>query len=1151
MDNSTFKRILVRNLALPIGMSITLLAVFVLVVLSLLKANRGILEQDSLIERETETQRLISDSESGFRGYLLSGDEDFLTPFSLAKSQVREHLSELARDLSGPRQLELVQEVTQLYEEWTRLADASLQTATSSSRNQAYLQNLSRRISLMENIRERMEELQDASRVRRAELMESAEVLSRLSITSTGLLTLLLGAFLAVAGRRQLLGLSASYEEALSTLKTQTAELSRHAWIRSGQAELAENIREERAAAGLANGIVRFVAEYTGAAVGAVYFLRNEKRDLLERMGQYAYADEGTEAGKSFPLGEGLVGQAAADGKPLSLAEVPEEYVKVVSGTGQTKPRHLLIYPLLSNGETQGVLELAFVHVPDQKTRDLLQALSELAGGAIRALAYQERLQLLLRQSQELTEKLQTQQEELRVSNEELEERTRVLQDTQSRLESQHAELEQTNEQLEEQAVLLEEQKRTLDARNAALMEAQRNLEQKAGEVEAASRYKSEFLANMSHELRTPLNSSLILAKLLKDNAQGNLTPEQTEFASTIYSAGNDLLTLINDILDLSKVESGKMDIHPERVPVKSLLEQMERSFAPLAAQKNLELRVRTEPGAPEQVVTDRTRAEQVLRNLLSNAIKFTQKGYVELTVGSEGRKEVYFRVKDTGIGIAPSQQDAVFEAFRQADGTTSRKYGGTGLGLSISRTLASLLGGSLSLESAPGEGSTFTLLLPVETEAGTRSAAELTKAPHPQKKASEPQPPARVPDDRAVAKKGEGKLLLLVEDEPQYAKMLVEMARKAGFRCLVALTSEEGFQLAKDYSPRAIILDIRLPDGSGLALLDHLKRSPATRHIPVHGMSVSDYFREALHLGAAGFELKPPDIKEFRKTLAKIEERLKSRLKKVLLVEDDPEQRKSVERLISAKGVRIETVGSGTEALLKLGQQAYDCMIIDLKLPDMSGFELLERMTAQIGSTYPPVIVYSGRQLSLAEEERLYRYSRSIIIKSARSPERLIDEVTLFLHQADADLSEENLRMLQTSRNRERAFDGRTILVVDDDVRNVFALTNAIEMKGAKAVIARNGREALEKLSQQPEIDLVLMDVMMPEMDGLEATRRIRSSAPNRDVPVIAVTAKAMPDDYEKCLKAGANDYLAKPVDLDKLLALIRIWLPKNLVIS
>jgi len=750
------------------------------------------------------------------------------------------------------------------------------------------------------------------------------------------------------------------------------------------------------------------------------------------------------------------------------------------------------------------------------------------------------------------------QQEELRTANEELEEQSRALEESQSALENQQAELRTTNDQLAEQAL-------SLDMKNGALQSAQEQLHQRAVELERASRYKSEFLANMSHELRTPLNSSLILAKLLADNNGGNLSDEQVRFAQTIYSAGNDLLQLINDILDISKVEAGKLELVPEDVPLRRVVEGLSRTFEPLALQKSLDFKVTVAPEVPASLHTDRQRLEQILKNLLSNAVKFTDTGAVSLSVLVAPDGAIAFRVQDSGIGIAQDQQDKIFDAFHQADGTTSRRFGGTGLGLSISRDLTNLLGGSMAVSSAPGEGSVFTLTLPrgiaevrppsvpVVANLGApiysapampaRSASAPTPAPVP---AAAPayEPSTSFPDDRDKGAEGR-RTVLVVEDELAFARILYDLARELGYRCLVGMSADEGLALAVSQRPDAVLLDVRLPDRSGLTVLQQLKDNPSTRHIPVHVLSSIENGGEALHLGAIGYALKPSSREELEDVFRKLQEKSSQKIKRVLLVEDDERQRESVTHLIADDDVEIAAVGTASEALRLLRSEVFDCMVIDLKLPDMSGGELLERMSQEELCSFPPVIVYTGRNLTRDEEAQLLRYSRSIIIKGARSPERLLDEVTLFLHKVESELSTERQSMLKAVRGRDRVFEGRTILVVDDDVRNVFALTSALEGRGAKIEVGRNGFEAIAKLDEVPGIDLVLMDIMMPGMDGLEATRRIRADGRFDRLPIIAITAKAMKDDQEQCLNAGANDYLAKPIDLSRLYSLLRVWMP------
>ena len=722
------------------------------------------------------------------------------------------------------------------------------------------------------------------------------------------------------------------------------------------------------------------------------------------------------------------------------------------------------------------------------------------------------------------------------------------MKESQSRLEQQQVELEQSNSQLEEQTQLLENQKDDLSR-------AKSELEMQAAIVEQASRYKSDFLANMSHELRTPLNSSLILAKLLADNREGNLTSEQVKYAQTIQSAGNDLLTLINDVLDLAKVEAGRMDLNAEPFPVADLVESLSGMFEPMARNKGLTLKTSIDSDAPATVEADRRRLEQVLKNLLSNAVKFTERGEVSFEIHSAPNNCIGFSVRDTGIGIAENQQSIIFEPFRQADGTTDRKYGGTGLGLSISRELVRLMGGSIQLTSKPGTGSVFTVILPRKVETEKRTVTRRLAPSSPESavagKAVPPQPKrSQIPDDRGHLK-GSGYTILIVEDDGSFAQILLDLAHELNFQALIAATAEEALSLAQQFKPSALVLDIGLPDNSGMFVLERLKADSRTRHVPVHVVSGSDYATPAMAMGAVGYMLKPVKREQLIEAFQKLEHKLTQKLRRVLVVEDDPVQLDSLRKLLGSRDVETAGVQTAADCLEKLKDSTFNCMVLDLSLPDASGFSLLETLSAEESYSFPPVIIYTGRELSAEEEQRLRKYSKSIIIKGAKSPERLLDEVTLFLHQVVSDLPAEQQRMLEHVRNREAALEGKRILIAEDDVRNIFALTSLLEPKGVKVQIARNGREALqalEKMGKDPaqRIDLVLMDIMMPEMNGLTAMREIRKNFEWESLPIIALTAKAMRDDQEQCIQAGANDYLAKPLDVEKLLSLIRVWMPR-----
>ena len=1142
-ESDHFRRILSRNVAMPLGMGVLSALVFVGIIAYLINVLSWVEHSERVIGRANDVSRLSADMEASMRGYLLSGDEDFLTPYLAAKPRMEGELKNLARLVDdSPVQTERIERVRAAQKEWQAFAEEMIARR---GKNNDFTDTIKsgRGKVLTDQVRQ---EFLDFILVEQRLLQErnaSARAVIAWSVAAFLAFSLVVAGLLAMFGRRELMALSTSYHDILRHEAEHNDQLRQQAWQRIGQTELAAKTTGIISLEPLADAVLGYVARYLNGAVAAMY-LRGDD-GTLTRIGAYGFAHADTAQGRILQPNESLAARAANENRVVTLRELPPDYIRVGSALGETAPRELLIAPVSNFGKIKGVIEIGFLHGVRDRDVQFMETVGASIGAAVANVLHRQRLQAALEEQQALNEELQVQQEELRTANEELEEQSRALEESQSALENQQAELEQTNEQLAEQAS-------NLDSKNTALVQAQEQLRERALELERASRYKSEFLANMSHELRTPLNSSLILAKLLADNGNGNLNEEQVRFAQTIYSAGNDLLNLINDILDISKVEAGKLELVPEDLPLRRVIEGLARVFEPLARQKHLTFDLTVEPDVPMSIHTDRQRLEQILKNLLSNAVKFTDAGKVTLNVSAGTDGWIQFAVQDSGIGIALEQQDKIFDAFHQADGSTARKYGGTGLGLSISRDLTALLGGTLTLASAPGEGSTFTLCLPRN---GTVAATPPVPAPA-QTSFAAPEPvpaPAAAPpletapafaDDRTEPAAGV-RTVLVIEDEPDFARILYGLAHDMEFRCLVALTAQEGLELAANAGPDAILLDIRLPDRSGLSVLQQLKDNPATRHIPVHVVSSQDNGGEALHLGAIGYALKPTSREQLEEVFRKLKDKSAQKIKRVLLVEDDERQRDSVVQLIFDTDVEIAAVGAGEEALGLLRTQIFDCMIIDLKLPDMQGNELLKRMSMEELCSFPPVIVYTGRNLTRDEEAELLKYSRSIIIKGARSPERLLDEVTLFLHKVESQLSSERQSMLKTVRGRDRVFEGRTILLVDDDVRNVFALTSALEQRGARVEVGRNGFEAIAKLDDNEAIDLVLMDVMMPGMDGLEATRRIRQDKRFARLPIIAITAKAMKDDQEQCLAAGANDYLAKPIDLTRLYSLLRVWMP------
>lgn len=1100
---------------------------------SLRKGNEQIVATHNSIVALDELLSLVQDVEIGQRSYLLTNDESYLTPYNAGLEAIPLKLDAIARRTGGnPGQGErlaaLRQHVGAKLAELSRIIDVrraqgldAAITMVKSERGRIEMDALRAQIAAMAAT-------ETDVRIQRIAEMSSAQQTAFVSTILSGLVGIALTLAIGLLVRRS--GLSRQRDE----------------WLQSGEVGLASAMLGEQSVEQLGNNILDFLTRYVGAVAGAVF---TDNSEHFQRASVYGIPDE-ARLPTRFRLREGLLGQAAAEGKPMVIGDVPDGYLAFGSALGMDKPKHLVIMPGSVDGAVNSVIELGFLRPVDERVIALLERASEAVAIAVRSATYRGELQKLLEETQRQSEELQTQSEELRVSNEELEEQSRALKESQARLEQQQVELEQTNAQLEEQAQQLEAQRDGLERANASV-------QLKARELEQASQYKSDFLANMSHELRTPLNSSLILAKLLADNPGENLTEDQVKYARTIQSSGNDLLNLINDILDLSKIEAGHVEIQPGSVSVERVANNLRQVFQPLATDKKLDFAVEVAPGCARSIETDPQRLEQVLKNLLSNAIKFTEAGQVRLSIGRADDSRVAFSVSDTGIGIAKEQQRAVFEAFHQADGTISRRYGGTGLGLSISRQLVRLLGGAIELQSEPGQGSTFTVTIPesynpanVAPRDQPASAPVISGSPAPVPAPSPTKPSLRLEDDRDALTETK-RVLLVIEDDDSFAAIVRDLSREMGFQAIVAGTAEEALSLAKEYMPSAIVLDVGLPDQSGLAVLDRLKHDVRTRHIPIHVVSAGDHTETAYSLGAVGYMIKPVNREQLVDVLRKLEAKLSQRLHRVLIVEDDPVQREAVADLLGSGDVETVTASTAAECLGLLKDQTFDCMVLDLSLPDASGYSLLETLSQESAYAFPPVIVYTGRELSADDEQRLRRYSKSIIIKGAKSPERLLDEVSLFLHQVISDLPAEQQKMIRKARNRDALLEGRRVLVVEDDVRNVYALTNILQPRGAIVEIARNGREALEaleKASKVPDarIDLVLMDVMMPVMDGLVATREIRRNPTWKKLPIITLTAKAMPDDQQRCIEAGANDYMAKPLDVEKLLSLVRVWMPK-----
>ncbi|GHH00237.1 histidine kinase [Comamonas sp. KCTC 72670] len=974
---------------------------------------------------------------------------------------------------------------------------------------------------------------------------------------------------ITVVAEGEVAALKDNINQMIVNLRETTQKNQEQDWLKTNLAKFSGMMQGQKSLDAVSRLIMSELTPLVSAHHGAFFLVDGTEAGtpLLKLTSTYAYRERKHIANR-FRFGEGLVGQCALERKTILLTQVPSDYITISSGLGEASPLNIIVLPVLFEGEVKAVIELASFHPFSAIHQIFLDQLTESIGVVLNMIIANMRTEQLLLQSQDLTQELQSQSKELT---------------------QQQDALKRSNIELEEKATLLEEQNRRVEEKNNEVERARVSLEEKAEQLTVISKYKSEFLANMSHELRTPLNSLLILAKLLSDNKDGNLSSKQVEYANTIYASGGDLLSLINEILDLSKVEAGKMQVEPRDIVLTELNQFIERSFLPVAEQKGLSFTVEVAPGSPRHIRTDPQRLQQVLKNLLSNAFKFTDEGGVQLEVklaeaGSRfdhpvlraSRQVLAFVVTDTGIGIAKDKQRLIFEAFQQADGSTARKYGGTGLGLSISREIAKLLGGEIQVSSEPGRGSSFTLFLPPEylspdEEALPSIPPALEPSPRlpplpelPRREAPAASPvadsghvldaalpppieslltPVAVEDDRDHIREGD-RVLLIIEDDVKFARIMVQMAREKGFKALVATRGDTGLSMANEFQPHAITLDIQLPVVDGWSVLDRLKRNARTRHIPVHVISVMDK-NQGNSQGAFGYLTKPVSKEGLERVFNQLASFLERKERRLLLVEDDDVQRDSLVKLLSEGGdVAVTAVATGEEVLQSLESGEFDCVVIDLMLPDTDGIKLVEEVKTQNRFRDLPIVIYTGKELTPKDEARLRRYTGSVILKSGtKSPEQLLSDTALFLHRLDQNLPPRARAALAQRNDAESELAGRKVLVVDDDMRNIFALTSVLENHGMQVVFAENGRAAIEMLEQHRDTDIVLMDVMMPEMDGYETMRAIRKDLKYSSLPIIAVTAKALKDDREKCMAAGASDYLPKPVDTDKLLELIRLW--------
>lgn len=1079
-----------------------------------------VVHTNQVLNELEQTYSAAKEAESADRAYLLTEQEEFLTPYHRGVDEAFEHIRNVremavdnAEQVRNAEQAEVI--LRQRFDTADTLVNRLIKNRERPTAGQLRVSH-DQAMRLREQI-DKMKALEGTLLTARVQTSDrSRYIFNWILVIVTALMTAVISvAFFQINNnqKRTLKAAKAKSDEALE--KDLVSGMGR---------VLAGDMSFEEASFGVLN----FLSEKFGFLAGQLWLNENGSLNLAAARG----VNE-----KATATRTGLVEMAYDRDQIWRVSEVPENYWKIASGLGESLPRELVFIPFAFQGKSLGVIELAAFQGVTDEVLHLLAKMADTIAVGLNAAVSRNQMQMLLEKTQQQSEELQAQQEELKTNNEELEQQARAL----------------------------ESQQQTLNVKNRELEQTQVELEAKALDLQRSSQYKSDFLAKMSHELRTPLNGLLILSTLLVENKEKNLTEHQLQFAKSILSAGNDLLVLINDILDLSKIEARKLSLRPEQFTLGELVASKRRTFEPQAQAKDLAFNTVVPPDAENvELYTDRQRLEQVLRNFLSNAIKFTEKGSVTLEVGhNPEKKTVQLSVVDTGIGIAKSKQSAVFDAFEQADSSVSRKYGGTGLGLTISRELATLLGGEIFLESEEGMGSRFTLVIPMELPKS--EDAQVPQMPPPLQTFTAP---AAAKANGAGIDSGarlqiqvkralqdlptDKKTILIVEDDEKFRSSVVEAARQYDFHPIEVSDGELAIAILNEYVPDAILLDIKLPGISGLGILEMIKKMPNLRHIPVHMISAMEYQNNALRMGALGYLTKPVTFEKVRSALGRIENLISKKVRRVLLIEDDERQNQAIAELIAGNDLEVVSARTGKAAVTELKKEGFDCIILDLTLPDVSGFDLLSELRA-LEISLPPVVIYTGRDLSDEEEQYLRKYSDSIVIKGARSPERLLDEVNLFLHRVESLLPEDKREMLSHLRSQEKAFEGRTVLVVDDDIRNVFALNSALEARGLQVRVARDGVEALEALESHRDIDLVLMDIMMPRMDGFEAMRRIRGFHDNRlkNMPIVALTAKAMREDHEKCIEAGANDYLPKPVNLENLTTVLKVWLaPRGFIV-
>ncbi len=1194
--NITSRPGILRNLQIGFGLSLLLLIITAVAsyssIRNLMDSSQWVDHTDSVLIKIDRVHSLLRDAESAQRGYLLTGDIDFQPATDVVQSQVTQVVDSIETMTSdNPRQTANIGELKRYVFQPLPLLQKMIDQKKADNTVNAEL--LLKTHEYMTEIRRVLQRMSDEEHRLMADRMISVRKYSAYTpvlIVTAAVLSLLITIFfygrvyrdfqerqglyaelqrkdadisrridiisgiadqisagnyqtrVSDAEKDSLGALSGALNKMAESLDYSFGLLSDKEWLQTGIAKLNEEMVGETNLQTLMDNVVHHVAEYSKSGIGAFYLL-DPAAGVLIRGGHYAMANAN---GRNIRLGEGLVGQVAVDGKPMVIRDIHADDWVVSLASGELRPRTIIAFPFFHEKKVRGVIELGTMmdEYPARKM-EFFSAVGENIGIAVHSIETRLKLQELLEETQAQTEELQSQHSELESLNLELEVQAEKLQVSEEELKVQQEELMQTNQELEERS-------RTLEEKNQLVLIRNLEIQKKAEELATTTKYKSEFMANMSHELRTPLNSILLLSRLLSENTNKNLSDEQTEYARVIQNSGQGLLQLIDEILDLSRIESGKLQLEHAIVPVEELLSDMRMLFGPIAKDKNLELHIVMDEGTPAQLETDKMRLEQILKNLLSNAFKFTQRGSVTLQVRPSGTRQhvIEFVVRDTGIGIPEDKHQLIFEAFQQADGSTRRKYGGTGLGLSISRELSRLLGGEIALKSQPEQGSEFIVDIPLFKAEGVAEpvapASGVTREPAPHGRGSTAvftlsEAPAEIPDDRGGLQPGD-KVLLIVEDDTFFAQGLLDFARKKGYKGVVAVSGDAAIRMARQYRPMGILLDIQLPIKNGWEVMEELKKDPQTRPIPVHIISSFEAKNESLMKGAANFMSKSLAFENMDNVFEKIETLLNKNARKVVIVEDNMRHAQALAYFLGAHDLRMDIAPTIAQSSDILQQEGIHGVILSREAGKEES-DTLEMIRQNPAFENIPIIVFTGMNISKAEEARLRQYADSIVVKTAHSYQRVLDEVSLFLHVVSGEQVRESGSAMGRLGALDEVLKNKTVLVADDDVRNIFSLSKALEQHKMKVLTAMDGQEALS-MAQENEVDLVLMDMMMPEMDGFEAISRIRRNPRLKHLPIIAVTAKAMAGDRERCIQAGASDYISKPVDIDQLLSLLRIWL-------